>query len=262
MAWSYRTRRTFTRTAKRSFRRRSVARPRYQRRYGRRRVSRKTTSSPVTLTLDASWSLFNPASPDGNTPRTWNPFVFSPVNVPGFMDYRTTYSHFRVLKAKLYISRAINSDPGTTYNYLVVGSRPFAASEVVASTTGSPFAFVPAQTEAALRQTKWQKVRYPGTTKNVVTAGFYPYAIVQTYGPISAGSTGNLWQRIWEGKRWMPFAWARPQVGVTPARGMAFYGPYMVVDSSTGEIPDPSLGQDTNEVQCTLKITVQFKGQR
>lgn len=260
MAWSYRTRRTFTRTARRSFRRRSVARPRYRRRPRRTYRSRKTTSAVVTLTQDATWSLFNVAT--GSNQRTWNPFVFSPASVPGFMDYRATYSHFRILKAKLYLSRALNQDTGSTYNYLVVGSRPFAAVQRVATSEANPFAFVPAQLETDLRQTRWQKVRYPGTTTNAVTMGFHPYTLVQTYGPISEGTNGNIWQRIWEGRRWMPFAWTKAGAGPRPGSGIAFYGPYVVVDSSTGEVPDPGAGPSTNIVQCTLRITVQFKGQR
>ena len=214
----------------------------------------------VTLTQDAEWELFTPAT--DSTGRTWKPFVFNPATVPGFLDYKATYSHFRILKAKLYISRAINGETGSTYNYLVVGSRPFAAVERVTGSSASPLAFVPEQLEADLRQTKWQKVRYPSTTRNVVTVGFYPYTMIQTFGPLTSGPSGNLWQRIWEGKRWMPLAWARDRLGMIPVGGIAFYGPYVVVDSSTGEIPDPTLSQDTNTVQCTLRLSVQFKGQR
>nr|WPS96426.1 MAG: capsid protein [Cressdnaviricota sp.] len=261
MAWSYRSRRMYSRSVRRSFRRRRLARPRYHRRYRRlRRAPKGTYSSVVTLTQDAEWTLFTPATE--STGRTWKPFFFNPATVPGFLEYKATYSHFRILKARLYISRAIDGETGSTYNYLVVGSRPFAAVQTVTSSSASPLAFVPEQLETALRQTKWQKVRYPNTTKNVVSLGFYPYTIVQTFGPSSTGGTGNFWQRIWEGKRWMPLAWTRDRMGVNPAAGIAFYGPYVVVDSSTGEIPDPVLGQGTGTVQCTLRLSVQFKGQR
>lgn len=261
MAWSYRSKRTFSRSVRRSFRRRRVARPRYSRRYRRvRRAPKGTYSSVVTLTQDAEWTLFTPAT--DTTGRMWKPFVFNPATVPGFLEYKATYSHFRILKAKLYISRAINGETGSTYNYLVVGSRPFAAVQSVTSSSGNPLAFVPQQLETDLRQTKWQKVHYPNTTKNVVTMGFYPYTMVQTFGPTTSGASGNFWQRIWEGKRWMPLAWTRSQWGINPVGGIAFYGPYVVVDSSTGEIPDPTLGQDTSTVQCTLRLSVQFKGQR
>ena len=128
MAWSYRTRRTFTRTARRSFRRRSVARPRYnRRRWGARRVAKKTVSAVVNLSQDSVWNLFNPQLETTPDTRQWYPFAFTPGTVPGFTDYQTTYSHFRILKAKLYISRRALGVEGVTNNYLIVGSRPFAA---------------------------------------------------------------------------------------------------------------------------------------
>ena len=135
MAWSYRTRRTFTRTARRSFRRRSVARPRYSHRRRRVRRFNKTTSAYVTLTQNAHWTLFQDETHSGQSGfvRTWNAFQFSPATVPGFLDYRSTYSHFRIVKAKLFMARSFGeSSPGTTFNYLTVGSRPFAATQVPA----------------------------------------------------------------------------------------------------------------------------------
>ena len=142
MAWSYRTRRTFTRTARRSFRRRSVARPRYSRRRNRVRRSNKTTSAYVTLTQNAQWTLFQDGPVPGHSGnvRTWNAFQFSPANMPGFLDYRSTYSHFRIVKAKLFMSRTIGANSGTTFNYLTVGSRPFAATQLPTSpgNTASP----------------------------------------------------------------------------------------------------------------------------
>ena len=68
----------------------------------------------------------------------WSPFVFSPATVPGFMDYQTTYSHFRILKCKLYMARRIGNDTGANFNYLTVGSRPFAASQAPGPTTPAP----------------------------------------------------------------------------------------------------------------------------
>ena len=116
----------YTRTARRSFRRRSVARPRYRRPYRRpRRAPKGTYSSKVTLTQNAQWTLFS----ESGGSRLWNPFIFSPSVVPGFMDYQTTYSHFRILKAKLFVARSIGGDTGLSFNYLTVGSRPFAATQ-------------------------------------------------------------------------------------------------------------------------------------
>ena len=123
MAWTYRSRRYSSRSVRRSFRRRRMAGPRYRRRYRRGRRSRKTTSAYVTLTQNSQWTL---SSDTGGT-RKWNVFTFSPATVPGFMDYRTTYSHFRILKCKLYMARTFVGNVGTsgvTCNYLTVGSRP------------------------------------------------------------------------------------------------------------------------------------------
>ncbi|BBF24950.1 putative capsid protein [Feline stool-associated circular virus KU8] len=241
---------------RRYYRRRYVSRPprrrmtyrRYSRRYCRtKRAPKGTYSSVVTLTQDAEWRFSNQ-----NASNRWVAFTFSPVSVPGFLDYKGTYSHFRILKGKLYLSRALGNDAGTTFNYLVVGSRPFAATQNARTTTGQD-ALMPAQTEEALRQAKWQRVRYPSTNTNVVPVGFHPYAIVQTFGP-TPYTTGSdmMWQRIWEGRRWMPFSWA-----AATGSALSFFGPYLVVDKSNGE-----LSQGSWSVQCTLKISVQFKGQR
>ena len=125
---------------------------------------------------------------------------------------------------------------------------------------GAPVSsFVPAQLETDLRQAKWQKLRYPNSTSLVVPVGFHPYTMIQTYGP-GVNSGGTCWQRVWESKRWMPFSWAFP-VGNDPAsaRGIAFYGPYMVVDGPNGDVPGAF---SKAQVECTLRVTVQFKGQR
>ena len=115
---------------------------------------------------------------------------------------------------------------------------------------------MPSQPEDALRQTKWQKIHYPNTTTQRVSAGFYPYTLVGTQGPAAFG-TNTQWFRIWEGK-WMPFKWAldTKAAGQAQYQAIAFYGPFMVVDTNQGEI------SGTATVQCTLQVHVQFKGQR
>ncbi len=230
----------------RRFRRRAAYKRPHRRVYRRRR---STTSSTVKLTLESTWTLNDGASTPG-----WNPFAFSPLSLPGFSDYQLTYSHFRILKAKLYVSRTIGTNDGSLYNYLVVGSRPFAATN--ATTPGDYSTLVPSQKEDALRQTKWQRVRYPSTTNQKVSVGFYPYTMIGTYGPAAVGSQ-SLWYRIWEAKKWMPFSWAAV-TGITPgsAVGIRFFGPFLVVDTNTGKLPA------NPQVQCTLQLHVQFRGQR
>ena len=255
MAWTYRSRRYSSRTVRRSFRRRRVAGPRYRRRYRRGRRYRKTTSAYVTLTQNAQWILFN----ESGGIRKWNAFVFTPATVPGFMDYQATYSHFRMVKCKLYMARTIGGNTGANFNYLTVGSRPFAAVQPPDQTSG-PSSLVPPQLETDLRQAKWQKIRTPSTIAQVVPIGFHPYTMIQTNGPATIGMPNRLWQRVWEAKRWMPFTWAQAPAGVTnPPAGIAFFGPYVVVDGYDGDIPGAFSGKP---VECTLRMTVQFRGQR
>lgn len=230
---------------------------RFKRRFRRYR-RRGTISSVVKLTQDATWDINSPGNIGSE--QKWNAFSFSPLSLPGFSDYQATYSHFRILKAKLFISRTINGQDGSKYNYLVVGSRPFAATTGALETlTNNAQTYVPPQLETDLRQTKWQRIHYPSTTTQRVTAGFHPYTMVGTFGPAGVGNAG-VYQRIWEGRRWMPFNWAYTlnQNEHQIQKGTAFWGPFMVVDTPTGNLPH----QQVASVQCTLQVHVQFKGQR
>ena len=151
------------------------------------------------------------------------------------------------------------SSPGTTFNYLTVGSRPLCGYASAGTPGATPASFVPAQLETDLRQAKWQKLRYPNSTSLVVPAGFHPYTMIQTYGP-GVNTSGTAWQRVWEANRWMPFSWAFPMgTSTATARGIAFYGPYMVVDGPNGDV---SGAFSKAQVECTLRLTVQFRGQR
>jgi len=208
--------------------------------------------------LDATWTFGSGVTPPN--PQLWNAFKFAPTTIPGFADYAATFSHFRLVKANLYISRTIGDDEGTLNNYLVVGSRPFAATtRQVTTTTVSADALVPPQLETALRQSRWQKVRYPNTTTQRVRVGFKPYTMLGCQGPAQAAAN-NVYQRTWEGRKWMPFTWAiAPAPGALPP-GLYFFGPYMVVDRAAGdgELPSSSGGITAN---CTLELYCQFRGQ-
>ena len=120
----------------RRYRRRTTYRRRFKR--VRRYHRRGTASSVVKLTLDATWGI-------GADTNGWNAFSFSPLSLPGFSDYQATYSHFRIIKARLYVSRTVGDNDGALYNYLVVGSRPFAATS--AGTQANSATLVPPQEE-------------------------------------------------------------------------------------------------------------------
>lgn len=183
-------------------------------------------------------------------------YSFSCNNLPGFNDYFGVYSHFRILKAVLQISRG--NDP-TAYdgsNYVIVPSRAFAASQDpwqenvgMGSNSG-----VPTVQENELRQTRWQKTLYPSTTRQVVRVGFFPYTLVGTFGPtrgVTTGATTNnpVYQRVWNARKWMPFTWSRSTA--TPATNLVFYGPYVFCQ---GE-------QSGGNRNATLTVYLQFKGQ-
>lgn len=258
MAWSYRSKRTYSRSARRSFRRRRLARPRYSRRYRRRYVSRKSTKSAV-VKLTATVSHTFGSSSTG----PWNPFLFTPLALNGFIDYYATYSHFRILKVKLHIPRDVGVEPGATAsgsnsdtdtNYLVVGSRPYAAT-TLPNPQGeyNPLRYVPIQTTEALRQSRWQKVIYPNATRTKITIGFYPYTMIATFGPMWSNlESGAQYQRIWESRRWMPFTWATGGSSQLP-----FFGPYIV---HTPNFPQDAMY--STGVTLTMEVWLQFKGQK
>ena len=56
----------------------------------------------------------------------------------------------------------------------------------------------------------------------------------------------------------MPFTWAQVGMPGAGAGGIAFYGPYVVVDGPEGNLSLDS----TPHVECTLRMIVQFRGQR
>lgn len=266
-----------TRFRRRNYRGRRTSRRRWNYTAKRRRTVRSvvrrrrdsTKSAVVKLTLDSVWS-YNVYS-TSSTSNVWRAFSFSPSSLPGFTDYAQTYSHFRILKARVYVSRNVTglTTDGTTCNYLVVGSRPFAstARPIVTGTTsqnGLTTAFVPNQAETALRQTKWQKVLYPSTTSQRVKIGFHPYTMITTNGPVNQAVSGNnfSYQRIWEGRKWTPMTWVAPRsligTGIDTQNSIQYFGPYIVVQNA--EI-DNEIGENITS-NCTLEIQLQFRGQK
>ena len=239
---------------------------RYRRRFRRRyRRRRSTKSSVVKLSYDGTWTFRRGVS--DTVPPDYVAFSFTPVQLPGFADYYATYSKFRILKAYLYIGRSLANPQGTalsnalTNNYLVVGSRPFANTQfpfAVGDTLTNEL-IVPPQKEDALRQTRWQKVLYPGTTRTAFRVGFHPYSMISTNGP--SGTTGYQYQRPWEARRWMPLTWAS-----STTSPIAFFGPYLVADiqsaASVSTQPAGELANGTTAL-CNIQLVchVQFSGQ-
>lgn len=244
-----------TKGYKRRYSRRKYSyRSRRTRRFSRRRSVSK--SAVVCLTKEYSWNFRRTDSQTGE--HLYSPITFAPPEMPGFKDYQAVYSHFRILKAKAYIATQYVDQKGLgQMNYMVVGSRPFAATTKPLTEYPVPeYYFVPDQPEEVLRQARFQKLLYPNTTRQNITAGFYPYTMVGTMGPTQFRGDSFIFQRIWEAKRWMPFTWAwEPQTGAD--QSVRFFGPYIVRNIANSDTLSPPLA-----VNVQLKVWYQFKGQK
>nr|QIK03920.1 capsid protein [Tundra vole stool-associated circular virus] len=256
MAW----RRRYGR--RRYYRSRFSRRRGFGRRFGRRRYSRRrsgsTRSSPIKLTFEVDWT---PGTTNSEGTKYFVPFTFLPNQLPGFSEYFGVYSQFRFLKAKFFIHRTASPDQ-LANSYLIVSSQPFsdATDPLFQSGVSVPYEqAVPAQTEGALRQARWQRLKFPNNDRTAVSVSFRPYTIVSSGGPwtLVAGSSGSSALKFWrrhDGKRWMPLQWASYSGGST-AESMVFYGPYVAVNTPTGT---DSAGQ----LHLTVQMYVQFKGQK
>lgn len=210
------------------------------------------------------------------------PLSFNPSQLPGFLDYASTYSEFRILKAvcKVHIAHE-GEDAGNSplsnlpYTYLRVASRPFVESAAVAAggQGGNPIGI--ANILAArrlsindLRQSRWQRQYYPSDIKNSVTFKFYPYTLewcgkpVGNYEQVDPSVSGISYLRYRSGRRWMPMSF----LGTTPSSpvstdDVAFLGPYFQRLISTEPDPGANTLQEFTPV-CNLSIWVQFRGQK
>lgn len=244
---------------RRYYRRRFSWRRRFGRRLGRRRYGRRRTrttrSSLIKLTWQNSFAF-------GDTGGTYNPFQFQMNSIPGFSDYSTTYSQFRIVKAHLQLmrSRASDTDGNPIFeelsNVLIVPSGPFASmsAPVALSQVHSPVNYLIRQSESALRQSRWQKQLYPNTTTQAVHVGFHPFTFNAAFAPALDASSASprVYQRIWKGRNWTPMTW----VNNLQSSGVTFFGPYVLVNSKNDEHAEVS------GVPFTLTLYVQFRGQR
>lgn len=211
-------------------------------------------SSVVKLQSHGSWHVYDVQG------QVYYPFSFSPLQVQGFSEYQAVYSHFKLLKVVMTILRPADStEPdklARLKKYAVVPSRTFAAVQApFNNVTNAPLAYNPGQTYEALGQTRWFKERLVSETKQGIRVGFYPYTMVGTFGPASLGSAG-IYQRVWEGKRWMPFSWAWEDLSRTDEsrKGTTFWGPFIVFDGDSETI--------WQSVNVHYTMYVKFKGQK
>lgn len=186
-------------------------------------------------------------------PVGYVPFSFNPAEIPGFSEYEAVYSKFRLLKATIDIGRT-PTEGNTNFlpiNFLIVGSRPFAETTSPVDLSSNVQRYVPPQVEDALRQTRWQKVKYPNSITQRVRVGFKPYTMVTAYGPSTA--TAQVYQRIYEARKWMPFTWANTQ-----NKKVVYFGPYVVTNNV---LQAEGTGSQAAAV-VTLTLYCQFSGQK
>lgn len=199
-----------------------------------------TRSSVVKLSYNIQWAF--------STGTVAQALRFEINDVPGFADYKTVYSEFRILRGELYIpTQAQSNVEASQANYLVVSSQPFALTAAPIADAGIASNWVPDLAEAALRQARWQRIVYPDSTTTGVRVGFQPYTMVATEGPVS---TTVQYQRIWRGNTWTPLTWS------DAANGISYFGPY-VWRQLTADDANPGF-----IAYSTIVLYCQFKGQK
>lgn len=210
-------------------------------------ADRSTRSSVVKLSYNFNPELVFVSASD--PPETMaRPLSFTLNDVPGFSDYASVYSQYRIIRGELVFGTTSTTDnTGSMGNYLVVSSQPFAQTAIPVSGSGIHL-WVPPQPESTLRQTRWQRIVYPDSTTTGVRVGFRPYTMAATQGP--SGFTGTYYQRVWHGASWTPFTWA------TDTRPITYFGPYVWRQTTTTDTAQ------SWTPYVTVILYLAFKGQK
>lgn len=266
---------------------------RFSRRYRRYRRRSGTRSSVVKLSGQATFQMQGSSSV--------NPIVFSPASLPGFMDYYSVYSQFRVIKASLKVhletspvqvptggtaattTQVLTNQPWT---FLKVSSRPFVesigqAGSIYADGTtdnfihNSPLSALPVQRSVTeLRQSKWQKQFYPSDVRNVLSFRFKPYTLSwagmpyqtdQANGSAASTQRGTSYLRAMKPGSWMPMTFSGVTNAALPGTASQQANSVVFFGPYLARLQS-SLG-DSQQLQpwspsCTLTLYVQFRGQK
>lgn len=247
----------------------SVRRRRFKRgyRYRNRRRSSATRTRIVKFQTQIAFNL--------QSGGVALPVTFSPTQLPGFLDWQTTMSEFRFLKAKLKI--LIN--PGATtggevadqnFTFLRASSRPFVTSRAIDVQAGSAVVGVEnialgqaiSATINQVRQTKFTKQMYPADNRNVIVTSFYPYTMqwsgkVYNSAAVNITSTNMQYLEYRSARRWMSMSFLGSTNAVTD--DVTYFGPYFLRLQSN--LPDTQTLADWSPV-CLLTVYAQFRGQR
>lgn len=244
--------------------------------YRRRRGISATRSRVVKLTGTISFTFYTKV---GTADGQAAPFSFVASQLPGFWDYRSTYSEFRLLKAQLVIpTNPENQTDPSVVSIMRVPSRAFVEPVAVGGGTAiENRQFLPPYAATTLQQSRWAKLVSPNDTRNTVRFGFYPYTLRWSGRPVGVGPTGGadttaiagtLYTEYQSGKRWVSMAFLGPSPNSsTITDDVRFYGPYFMPYGQDG-LPTHAPTSDTNPgtVSWTrnvqLTVWCQFRGQK
>lgn len=237
--------------------------------YRRRRGISATRSRVVKLVGTVSFTFYQKVgAADGQAAA----FYFSPTQLSGFLDYQTTYSEFRLLKAQiaLPVDPSVQTDPSVV-SIMRVPSRAFVEPLTAASggTAIGNRAIIPAQTSSALQQSRWAKLVSPSDTRNVIKFGFYPYTLRWSGRPVNTTTVGSSasinYTEYQSGKRWVSMSFLGPSSSAE--NDVAFYGPFFMPYGQDGlpthaPASDPSPGTTSWARNVQLTVWCQFRGQK
>lgn len=254
---------------------------RFKRRYRRRsRRGGINATRSRTVRISSQLSLpFTIAIPSGSSTYYPIPLVFTPTQLPGFIEYASTYSEFRILKARCKVHLAVPGDEqeqallsNQPYTYLRVPSRPYIEDTALGLGTGAGGSPTTIQNIIVsnstsidqLRQSRWQRQYYPSDIKNSVSFKFYPYTLAWCGRPVGntvsgapGGASGNAYVKYQSGRQWMPMSFLAANSTVND--DVSFLGPYFVRLFSSQ--PDSQAIQQFTPV-VTLTVYCQFRGQK
>lgn len=215
------------------------------------------------------------------------PFMFTPAQVEGFMEYAPVYSEFRILKAKIEIvdmgvyNAPSGSGPGgiawsgvSQNPFAVVSSQPFTSNYAVINATPQPvvqnltIVALTAKAPDALLQSRWARLRKPRTTETGITIGFYPYQLTwAAHGIATAAGANNGYVEQRSGRRWMPMSFFGATVDQSnPADDVVFLGPYIPTVHISARRQAGGSTEDgdwpLNAIKARLTLYMQFRGQK
>lgn len=231
-----------------------------------------TKSAIIKLTTPITWDIGS-VTGTGTGINYW-PVAFSPNGINGWADYTSTYSQFRIVKARGTIFRAesvqscecIDNEGNKEYNCSLALRHGFAFASSRQFFQGTPYttssiqglnSIVPLQTLNALRQGRWYKERFPNQQVNHVNFAFRPWYCTATNGPIAfQGNTLANFSAPRSASRWMPVYWGAQFP-------ISFFGPYIAAITPE-QTPYIEYSARSPKTTWTGKLTLylQFRGQK